>query len=118
MQRKTFVTRVGPITLDCEVLATTDGQHLVGSHPTRRVFGDAASASTGRRGGPGRRLTAGQSQWATSTPGFGSMHRHDVQEVELNTNLMDSDQLRRHYRFWALPVSTGVGRGTGHHHRG
>lgn len=29
MQRKTFLTRVGPITLDCEVLATTDGQHLV-----------------------------------------------------------------------------------------
>jgi transcriptional regulator with XRE-family HTH domain len=29
MQRKTFVTRVGPITLDCEVLATTDGQQLV-----------------------------------------------------------------------------------------
>ena len=33
------------------------------------------------------------------------MQRHDVQEVELNTNLMDSDQLRRHYRFWALPRS-------------
>jgi transcriptional regulator with XRE-family HTH domain len=29
MQRKTFITRVGPITLDCEVLATTDGQQLV-----------------------------------------------------------------------------------------
>lgn len=29
MQRKTFLTRVGPITLDCEVLATTDGQRLV-----------------------------------------------------------------------------------------
>ncbi|MBU8809749.1 helix-turn-helix transcriptional regulator [Mycolicibacterium goodii] len=29
MQRKTFSTRVGPITLDCEVLATTDGQQLV-----------------------------------------------------------------------------------------
>lgn len=29
MQRKTFLTRVGPITLDCEVLATTDGQQLV-----------------------------------------------------------------------------------------
>jgi transcriptional regulator with XRE-family HTH domain len=29
MQRKTFLTRVGAITLDCEVLATTDGQHLV-----------------------------------------------------------------------------------------
>ncbi|MDG4665763.1 helix-turn-helix transcriptional regulator [Mycobacterium sp. 236(2023)] len=29
MQRKTFVTRVGPITLDCEVLATHDGQKLV-----------------------------------------------------------------------------------------
>ena len=28
-QRKTFVTRIGPITLDCEVLATTDGQRLV-----------------------------------------------------------------------------------------
>ncbi|MEV0358701.1 helix-turn-helix transcriptional regulator [Nocardia sp. NPDC050697] len=29
MQRKTFVTRVGAITLDCEVLAAADGQHLV-----------------------------------------------------------------------------------------
>jgi transcriptional regulator with XRE-family HTH domain len=29
MQRKTFLTNVGPITLDCEVLATTDSQHLV-----------------------------------------------------------------------------------------
>lgn len=29
MQRKTFLTKVGPITLDCEVLATTDGQQLV-----------------------------------------------------------------------------------------
>ncbi|BBZ45888.1 helix-turn-helix transcriptional regulator [Mycobacterium parmense] len=29
MQRKTFLTPVGPIALDCEVLATTDGQHLV-----------------------------------------------------------------------------------------
>ncbi|MGC2652427.1 MAG: helix-turn-helix transcriptional regulator [Mycobacterium sp.] len=29
LQRKTFLTRVGPITLDCEVLATTDGQQLV-----------------------------------------------------------------------------------------
>ncbi len=29
MQRKTFLTRVGPITLDCEVLATADGQLLV-----------------------------------------------------------------------------------------
>ncbi|OHU98595.1 helix-turn-helix transcriptional regulator [Mycobacterium talmoniae] len=29
MQRKTFLTRVGRITLDCEVLATTDGQRLV-----------------------------------------------------------------------------------------
>ena len=29
IQRKTFLTRVGPITLDCEVLATTDGQQLV-----------------------------------------------------------------------------------------
>jgi transcriptional regulator with XRE-family HTH domain len=29
MQRKTFLTRVGPITLDCEVLATTDDQRLV-----------------------------------------------------------------------------------------
>lgn len=29
MQRKTFLTRVGQITLDCEVLATTDGQSLV-----------------------------------------------------------------------------------------
>jgi hypothetical protein len=29
MQRKTFLTRVGPIQLDCEVLATTDGQQLV-----------------------------------------------------------------------------------------
>ena len=29
MQRKTFLTQVGPITLDCEVLATTDGQQLV-----------------------------------------------------------------------------------------
>jgi hypothetical protein len=29
MQRKTFLTRVGPIALDCEVLATTDGQQLV-----------------------------------------------------------------------------------------
>lgn len=29
MQRKTFLTRVGAITLDCEVLATVDGQHLV-----------------------------------------------------------------------------------------
>jgi transcriptional regulator with XRE-family HTH domain len=29
MQRKTFLTRVGAITLDCEVLATADGQHLV-----------------------------------------------------------------------------------------
>jgi transcriptional regulator with XRE-family HTH domain len=29
MQRKTFLTRIGPITLDCEVLATTDGQRLV-----------------------------------------------------------------------------------------
>lgn len=28
-KRKTFLTRVGPITLDCEVLATTDNQHLV-----------------------------------------------------------------------------------------
>lgn len=29
MQRKTFQTKVGPITLDCEVLATSDGQQLV-----------------------------------------------------------------------------------------
>jgi|GEM_PF-5599962 hypothetical protein len=29
MQRKTFLTGVGPITLDCEVVATTDGQQLV-----------------------------------------------------------------------------------------
>jgi transcriptional regulator with XRE-family HTH domain len=29
MQRKTFRTRVGPITLDCEVLATADSQQLV-----------------------------------------------------------------------------------------
>ena len=29
MQRKTFLTRVGQITLDCEVLATTDRQRLV-----------------------------------------------------------------------------------------
>jgi transcriptional regulator with XRE-family HTH domain len=29
MQRKTFLTQVGPIALDCEVLATTDGQQLV-----------------------------------------------------------------------------------------
>ena len=29
MQRKTFATKVGPITLDCEVLATYDGQNLV-----------------------------------------------------------------------------------------
>ncbi len=29
MQHKTFLTRVGPITLDCEVLATTDNQRLV-----------------------------------------------------------------------------------------
>ncbi|OHU63065.1 helix-turn-helix transcriptional regulator [Mycobacteroides chelonae] len=29
MQRKTFLTRVGAITLDCEVLATADGQQLV-----------------------------------------------------------------------------------------
>ncbi|MGE0219811.1 helix-turn-helix transcriptional regulator [Mycolicibacterium sp.] len=29
MQRKTFQTRVGPITLDCEVLATVEGQRLV-----------------------------------------------------------------------------------------
>lgn len=29
MQRKTFVTKVGPITLDCEVLGTYDGQNLV-----------------------------------------------------------------------------------------
>ena len=29
MQRKTFLTRIGPITLDCEVLATTDCQQLV-----------------------------------------------------------------------------------------
>jgi transcriptional regulator with XRE-family HTH domain len=29
MQRKTFLTRVGPIALDCEVLATDDGQRLV-----------------------------------------------------------------------------------------
>jgi transcriptional regulator with XRE-family HTH domain len=29
MHRKTFLTRIGPITLDCEVLATTDGQRLV-----------------------------------------------------------------------------------------
>ncbi len=29
MQRKTFVTKVGPITLDCEVLATHDNQNLV-----------------------------------------------------------------------------------------
>ena len=29
MQRKSFSTPVGPITLDCEVLATTDGQQLV-----------------------------------------------------------------------------------------
>ncbi|BBZ29483.1 DNA-binding protein [Mycolicibacterium madagascariense] len=29
MDRKTFVTRVGPICLDCEVLATADGQILV-----------------------------------------------------------------------------------------
>ena len=28
-QRKTFVTRVGAITLDCEVPAAADGQHLV-----------------------------------------------------------------------------------------
>ena len=29
MQRKTFLTTVGPITLDCEVLVTADGQMLV-----------------------------------------------------------------------------------------
>ncbi|MGH3726165.1 MAG: helix-turn-helix transcriptional regulator [Mycobacterium sp.] len=29
MQRKTFLTRVGAITLDCEVLVTADGQQLV-----------------------------------------------------------------------------------------
>jgi transcriptional regulator with XRE-family HTH domain len=29
MQRKTFLTQVGPIALDCEVLATIDGQQLV-----------------------------------------------------------------------------------------
>jgi hypothetical protein len=29
MPRKTFVTKVGAITLDCEVLATVDGQRLV-----------------------------------------------------------------------------------------
>lgn len=29
MQHKTFLTRVGPITLDCEVMATTDAQQLV-----------------------------------------------------------------------------------------
>ncbi|WP_264022406.1 MmyB family transcriptional regulator [Mycolicibacterium pyrenivorans] len=29
MQRKTFLTSVGAITLDCEVLATADNQHLV-----------------------------------------------------------------------------------------
>jgi transcriptional regulator with XRE-family HTH domain len=29
MDRKTFVTKVGPIALDCEVLATSDGQILV-----------------------------------------------------------------------------------------
>lgn len=29
MRRKTFLTRVGPIRLDCEVLATADGQRLV-----------------------------------------------------------------------------------------
>lgn len=29
LQRKTFLTRVGPITLDCEVLAASDGQQLV-----------------------------------------------------------------------------------------
>lgn len=29
LQRKTFLTSVGPIALDCEVLATTDGQQLV-----------------------------------------------------------------------------------------
>lgn len=29
MQRKTFLTRIGPIALDCEVLATTDGQQFV-----------------------------------------------------------------------------------------
>ncbi|MGV9803009.1 helix-turn-helix transcriptional regulator [Mycobacterium sp. NPDC003449] len=29
MQRKTFLTAVGPITLDCEVLATAEGQQLV-----------------------------------------------------------------------------------------
>ncbi|MGA8330816.1 MAG: hypothetical protein WB777_16160 [Mycobacterium sp.] len=29
LQRKTFLTHVGPIALDCEVLATTDGQQLV-----------------------------------------------------------------------------------------
>jgi transcriptional regulator with XRE-family HTH domain len=29
MHRKTFLTQVGPITLDCEVLATMDGQRLV-----------------------------------------------------------------------------------------
>jgi hypothetical protein len=34
MRRKTFLTRVGAITLDCEVLATTDGQHLVVLAPT------------------------------------------------------------------------------------
>jgi len=30
MQRKTFLTAFGPITLDCEVLATPDGQQLDG----------------------------------------------------------------------------------------
>lgn len=29
MQRKTFLTRVGPITLDCEVLVTTEGHQFV-----------------------------------------------------------------------------------------
>ena len=39
MQRKTFLTAVGPITLDCEVLATPDGQQLDGESAPVAVVG-------------------------------------------------------------------------------
>ena len=56
MQRKTFLTRVGAITLDCEVLATTDGQTPRDPGPTAWIVGVGEAAPTGSRGGSDRRV--------------------------------------------------------------
>ena len=52
MQRKTFLTRVGPIALDCEVLATTEGQQLVILTPAGWDVEHGQAAPAGRRGSP------------------------------------------------------------------